>query len=91
MLLNLGGPETQDQVEPFLERLFSDRDLIKLPFQQYTASWIAKRRSPRVRAQYAEIGGGSPILSWTQRQGRALEKLLDECDPKAGKNPKKKG
>jgi len=34
LLLNMGGPEKLDDVHAFLLRLFSDRDLMKLPFQQ---------------------------------------------------------
>lgn len=34
LMLNLGGPETQEQVHDFLLRLFSDRDLIPLPAQK---------------------------------------------------------
>lgn len=35
LLLNMGGPETVDDVHDFLFRLFSDKDLIPLPFQKY--------------------------------------------------------
>lgn len=31
LLLNLGGPETVDDVEPFLFNLFADPDIIRLP------------------------------------------------------------
>jgi len=34
LLLNMGGPEKLEDVHLFLLRLFSDRDLMKLPFQQ---------------------------------------------------------
>jgi len=34
LLLNMGGPETLEDVHSFLLRLFSDRDLMRLPFQQ---------------------------------------------------------
>lgn len=39
---------------------------------------IAARRAPKVRAKYAEIGGGSPILKWTNRQGELLVRRLNE-------------
>jgi len=35
LLLNMGGPETVDDVFDFLNRLFSDKDLIPLPAQKY--------------------------------------------------------
>ena len=31
LLLNLGGPETLDDVEPFLYNLFADDSIIRLP------------------------------------------------------------
>ena len=35
LMLNMGGPETLDDVHGFLLRLFSDKDLIPLPVQRY--------------------------------------------------------
>ncbi|EGG22223.1 ferrochelatase [Cavenderia fasciculata] len=81
VMLNLGGPQNLDEVEPFLTRLFSDRDIIKLPFQSIAGKVIAKRRTPAVRKLYEAIGGGSPIKKWTTLQGRAIEKILDARSP----------
>ena len=36
--------------------------------QQRLGAYIAKRRSPNIREQYAQIGGGSPIGHWTAVQ-----------------------
>ena len=83
VLLNMGGPETSAQVEPFLFNLFSDKDLIPLPLQSQLAPWIAKRRTPKIQQQYDEIGGGSPIKHWTKRQGTLLELLLDAQLPES--------
>lgn len=85
----MGGPKTLDDVYNFLHNLFSDRDLMQLPFQKWAAKFIARRRTPQIMEQYQAIGGGSPILSWTRKQGEAMEKLLDEISPETGK--KKKG
>ncbi|XP_002734283.2 ferrochelatase, mitochondrial-like [Saccoglossus kowalevskii] len=81
MMLNMGGPETVSEVYDFLHRLFSDRDIIPLPFQSKLAPWIAKRRTPKIIEQYKRIGGGSPIKKWTHKQGESLVKLLDEMSP----------
>jgi ferrochelatase len=70
-------PETKD----FLTNLFLDGDLIPLPFQSRLAPWIARRRTPQIEKQYADIGGGSPILKWTDAQGAAMARLLDELSP----------
>ncbi len=83
VLLNLGGPSTLDEVEPFLVRLFTDEEIIPLPFQQQLGAFIARRRSPKVRARYAQIGGGSPILHWTRLQAEAMVRRLDEISPRS--------
>lgn len=80
-MMNMGGPHNLDAVEPFLFNLFSDNDLIPIPFQSHLAPWIAKRRTPKIRDQYAKIGGGSPIRMWTEKQGAELEKRLDFLSP----------
>lgn len=71
------------EVHDFLSRLFHDHDLIPLPFQNYLAPVIAKRRTPKIEKQYTEIGGGSPILRWTRTQGAAMCALLDELNPES--------
>ncbi len=80
LLLNLGGPEKQDDVEPFLYNLFSDRQIIRLgPFflQKFIARRISRRRAPASKANYEKIGGGSPILQITNKQAKALENSLN--------------
>ncbi|KAI9260179.1 ferrochelatase [Sporodiniella umbellata] len=81
VLTNMGGPKTLDDVQSFLFNLFSDRDLMQLPFQKYAAKFISTRRTPQIKEQYDAIGGGSPILYWTRKQGEAMEKVLDEISP----------
>jgi len=79
--MNMGGPSAVPEVYDFLRRLFSDGDLIPLPFQKVLAPLIAKRRTPQIEQQYADIGGGSPILKYTRIQGERMCKLLDELSP----------
>ena len=81
VMLNMGGPETLDDVEPFLLNLFADRELLRLPFQNVLGPFIAKRRAPKVRKLYDAIGGGSPILHWTKAQGEGLCARLDALSP----------
>jgi len=82
LLFNLGGPDDLAAVEPFLRNLFSDREIIELPFgaraQPYFAWLVAKLRGPAVRRNYASIGGGSPQLRLTREQAGALETRLGE-------------
>ena len=81
VMMNLGGPETLADVGPFLQRLFADRELIKLPMQSFLGDFIAKRRTPRIRKLYDAIGGGSPIRRWTEAQGRGMCERLDKMSP----------
>lgn len=80
-MLNMGGPETLDDVGPFLESLFDDRELLQLPLQDTLGRLIAKRRTPKVRGLYEAIGGGSPILRWTETQGEGMCAHLDRISP----------
>jgi protoporphyrin/coproporphyrin ferrochelatase len=81
VMMNLGGPATLDDVEPFLLELFADREIIELPFQRWLGPFIARRRTPKVRNLYASIGGGSPILRYTEAQGRGMVSRLDRISP----------
>src|SRR5580704_4476058 len=80
VLFQLGGPDTQAAVEPFLYNLFCDPDIINFPgsflARKPLAKLISTTRSKSVRHKYAEIGGGSPIRRLTVQQGRALEVAL---------------
>jgi ferrochelatase len=84
VLLNLGGPEKLEDVEPFLCNLFSDRQIIRLGpafLQKIIARFIARRRAPKSRESYQKIGGGSPLTRITSAQGAALEKELAGYGP----------
>ncbi len=81
VMMNLGGPANLDEVEPFLLELFADREIIQLPLQRWLGPFIARRRTPRVRGLYASIGGGSPILRYTEAQGRGMVERLDRLSP----------
>lgn len=79
LLLQMGGPDSLEAVEPFLTNLFSDRDIIRIGpafLQPLIARFIARRRAPKVEKYYERIGGKSPILKLTEAQARALEERL---------------
>ncbi|KUF96892.1 hypothetical protein AM588_10006347 [Phytophthora nicotianae] len=81
-MFNMGGPSTLPEVQSFLTNLFLDPELIPMgPMQKYVGPWVAKRRTPQIVDQYAQIGGGSPILKWTNIQGENMCKILDEIRP----------
>lgn len=82
VLLQLGGPDSLDAVEPFLYNLFRDPDIINFPmsflFRKRLARIIARKRSPKIREHYQHMGGKSPILDLTEDQRRALEDKLNQ-------------
>ncbi len=79
LLLNLGGPEKLEDVRPFLYNLFSDPEIIRLPFpwlQKPLAWFIATSRAKKSQENYRKIGGGSPLLRITEEQAVALKESL---------------
>jgi len=50
-------------------------------FQNYLGPLIAKRRTPKIKKQYANIGGGSPIRKWSEHQAAEMCKILDTTSP----------
>lgn len=79
LLLQMGGPDALEAVEPFLVNLFSDRDIIRIGpafLQPFIARRIARRRGKKVEQYYARIGGKSPIRELTEAQALALETEL---------------
>ncbi len=80
VLLQLGGPDSLENVEPFLYNLFCDPDIIDLPgaflFRRALARLISRLRSRKVKEYYRKIGGRSPILKLTLRQALALSRRL---------------
>ena len=81
LLLQMGGPDSLEAVEPFLHNLFSDRDIIKIGpafLQPFIAKKIVKKRAPKSADNYRQIGGKSPLRELTEQQAAALEAQLGE-------------
>lgn len=86
LLLNLGGPEQLEDVRPFLFNLFSDPEIIRLPFpwlQKPLAWMISTLRFQKSQENYMQIGGGSPLRQITEAQGQALEDRLAQVGHEA--------
>jgi ferrochelatase len=85
ILLNMGGPDSLEAVEPFLYKLFSDRELIQLPagalLQKPFAKLISYFRAKHVVENYRIIGGKSPLLEWTQKQAAGIAERLENMQP----------
>jgi protoporphyrin/coproporphyrin ferrochelatase len=78
VLFNLGGPDSLKAVRPFLYRLFSDKAIIGLPapFRQLLAWLISTLRDKSAQANYALMGGASPLRRETEAQSAALQAAL---------------
>jgi len=78
VLFNLGGPDKQEHVRPFLRNLFCDPAIIDLPFglRHILAEFISRRRETEAKANYQLMGGGSPLCAETKDQVLALEQEL---------------
>lgn len=78
VLFNLGGPDGPEAVRPFLFNLFNDPAIIALPglIRTPLAKMISSRREESAKANYALMGGASPLLPETRAQAGALEAAL---------------
>jgi ferrochelatase len=84
VLFNLGGPDKQESIKPFLFNFFMDKNIIRAPIfvRYFLAKLISIRRSRREAGEsYGELGDKSPLLENSTQQSDALEKLLnlEEC------------
>jgi protoporphyrin/coproporphyrin ferrochelatase len=78
VLFNLGGPDRPEAIRPFLLNLFRDPAILRVPFfvRPLLAWWIARARVAPATANYAMLGGRSPLLDETRQQAAALEQEL---------------
>lgn len=78
VLLNLGGPDSPEAVQPFLTNLFSDPAILRVPgfIRPWLGRFIAKRRTPAAQENYAVLGGKSPLLELTIEQAESLQAAL---------------
>jgi protoporphyrin/coproporphyrin ferrochelatase len=82
VLFNLGGPDSMEAVRPFLLNLFTDPAILRVPFfvRPILARIIARARTAPASANYALLGGKSPLLELTRQQADALQLALPECE-----------
>jgi ferrochelatase len=83
VLFNLGGPDGPAAVRPFLFNLFRDPAIIGAPaiIRYPLAALISTTREKMAKANYAIMGGGSPLLPETKKQAEALEVELAKSLP----------
>jgi ferrochelatase len=85
LLLNMGGPDSEAAVAPFLANLFLDPEILPLPLPRFLRGFVARRiassRAEKVIPRYRLLGGKSPQGEITARQAAALEAALNAAAP----------
>jgi ferrochelatase len=83
VLFNLGGPDSLTAVRPFLRNLFADPAIVRAPapVRWALAELISRARERSAQANYAVMGGASPLLPETAAQAAALAGRLAAARP----------
>jgi len=79
LLLNMGGPNTIEEVELFLRNMFADKNILTMnPYmRKFIANIIISKRLEDVKENYRLLGGKSPLPELT---ARLILKLKDHLD-----------
>ena len=79
LLLNMGGPNTIEEVELFLRNMFADRNILPMnPYlRKFVANIIISKRIDEVKENYRLLGGKSLLPELTQRLIAKLKKQID--------------
>jgi ferrochelatase len=78
LLLNMGGPNSINEVELFLENMFADKNILTMDrvTRKFVASIIIGKRLEDVKINYGRLGGKSPLLGLTKKVISKLEAKL---------------
>lgn len=89
LLLHMGGPRSLAEVRPFLRRLFSDPQMVRLPAPaRLPLAWlISTLRAPSARRRYALMGGASPAVAQVTAVAAAVERELTGAGVDAAVEP----
>ena len=79
LLLNMGGPNTIEEVELFLRNMFADKNILPMnPYmRRFVANIIIKKRLEDVKENYRLLGGKSPLPELTDRLVSKLQQRLE--------------
>ncbi len=79
VLLNMGGPNNLDEVGLFLHNMFNDPNIITVKstlLRRFIAFMITSTRTKKAQANYAKLGGKSPLVGYTQKLVDKLQSAL---------------
>ena len=77
MLVNMGGPESPEELKTFLSRMFKDPAI--LPYRKpvrHLLSFIISRSRYKNPGKKYELIGGTPLVQSTIKTSRALQAVL---------------
>lgn len=77
LLLNMGGPNSIEEVGLFLRNMFADPCILQTNTltRKLVGSIIVKKRLSEAQKNYQAIGGKSPLLEITQKLAQKLESI----------------
>jgi ferrochelatase len=78
LLLNMGGPNSLDEVELFLKNMFNDKNILPLGsfFRKLVSSMIIRKRLCEAQENYKTLGGCSPLTKISESLAKKLENKL---------------
>jgi len=79
VLLNMGGPNNLDEVKLFLSNMFNDKNIITVKsslLRRFIALMITTSRTKKAQANYAKLGGKSPLVGYTKKLVDKLQHAL---------------
>ena len=81
ILLNMGGASNEDEIKMFLTNMFNDKNILNIPnpIRKLVAFLITRSRLSAAKENYAQIGGGSPLLSHSKKLAQNLQAALPDC------------
>ncbi len=80
VLLNMGGPDSLEDVPPYLLNIFRDPHILDMPFGALVRPWlsriIVKKRAAASADRYRLIGGKTPLNGITAAQAGVIKDAL---------------
>jgi len=81
LLLNMGGPNNLDEVELFLKNMFNDKNILTMKsdlLRSFVAQMIVFMRTEKAQEVYRELGGKSPIVSYTKKLIKKVQERVGD-------------
>lgn len=81
VLLNMGGPNNLEEVKLFLTNMFNDKNIITVKsslLRRFIAYMITSTRTKKAQANYAKLGGKSPLVGYTEKLVTKLQTALPD-------------